>query len=117
MQNNRQQSGKENAAGFVTFQPDFGALQFVVRDEEIYAEAINQRTSDEEADPVTYRRTHIRSDCPRKNDAGHAEIAANAAGGITISLGIGMIELSIAMRAMMPQYPPCRTQPNQISSN
>ena len=77
MPNNRQQSGKENAAGFVTRQPDFGALQFVVRDEEIYAEAVKQRTPNEEADPVTYRRAHIRSDCPRKDDAGHAEIAAS----------------------------------------
>src|SRR5260370_19093148 len=75
--NNRQQSGKENAAGFVTFQPDFRALQFVMRDEEIYAEAVKQRTPDEEADPVTYRRAKIRSDCPRKNDAGHAEIPAS----------------------------------------
>ena len=28
-----------------------------------------------ETDPVTYRRSQIRSDGPRKDDAGHAEIA------------------------------------------
>src|SRR5215470_17742044 len=60
MANNRQQSGKENAARFVTLQPDFSALQFVVRDEEIYAEAIKQRAPYEETDPVTYRRAQIR---------------------------------------------------------
>src|SRR5215472_3134306 len=77
MANNRQQSGKENATRFVTLQPDLSALQFVVRDEEIYAEAIKQRAPDEKTDPVTYRRAEIRSDCSRKDDAGHAEIAAS----------------------------------------
>jgi len=37
--------------------------------------------------------------------------ARNAAGGMTISLGIGMIELSIAMRAIMPNNR--REEPNQ----
>ena len=76
MANNRQQSRKENATRFVTLQPDFSAFQFIVRDEKIYAEAIKQRTPNEQTDPVTYRRTHVRSDCPRYDYAGHAEVAA-----------------------------------------
>jgi hypothetical protein len=40
--------------------------------------------------------------------------ARNAAGGITISLGTGRIELSIAMSKMIPTYPHCSTHSNQI---
>jgi hypothetical protein len=36
-------------------------------------------------------------------------VARNAAGGITISLGTGKIELSIAMSKMIPRYPHCST--------
>jgi hypothetical protein len=35
--------------------------------------------------------------------------ARNAAGGITISLGTGKIELSIAISRMIPMYPHCST--------
>ena len=41
--------------------------------------------------------------------------ARNAAGGITISLGTGKIELSIAINTMIPVYPPVRTQANHVS--
>src|ERR1017187_3332242 len=35
---------------------------------------------------------------------------------MTISLGTGMMELSIAIKAITPRYPPSRTQPNHTCS-
>ena len=40
--------------------------------------------------------------------------AQNAAGGMTISEGTGMIELSIAMSRKTPAYPQASTHPNQV---
>ena len=44
---------------------------------------------------------------PQKDMPPPGNVAAIAAGGTTISLGTGMMELSMAMRTTTPQYPHC----------